>query len=44
MDTISIGNQDWATKNLDVEKYCNGDIIPEVKDKNGQFSSYSTVH
>ena len=34
MDTISIGNQDWATKNLDVEKYCNGDIIPEVKDKN----------
>ena len=38
MDTISIGNQDWATKNLDVEKYCNGDIIPEVKDKNEWYN------
>jgi len=38
MNTIKIGNQDWATKNLDVEKYFNGDIIPQVKDKNEWYN------
>ena len=27
-----IGTQEWTTKNLNVSKYRNGDIIPEVKD------------
>ncbi len=30
--TISIGNQIWMSKNLDVSKYRNGDIIPQVTD------------
>lgn len=29
---VKIGAQIWATKNIDVTKYRNGDIIPEVKD------------
>jgi len=32
--TVKIGNHDWTTKNLNVSRYRNGDIIPEVKDKN----------
>lgn len=28
---ISIGNQIWMKKNLDVDKFRNGDIIPEAK-------------
>ena len=32
ISTVNIGNQEWATKNLKVSKYRNGDIIPEVKD------------
>jgi uncharacterized protein (TIGR02145 family) len=31
--TVNIGTQEWTTKNLDVTKYRNGDIIPEVKDR-----------
>jgi uncharacterized protein (TIGR02145 family) len=31
--TITIGNQVWMTKNLNVDKFRNGDIIPEVKTK-----------
>lgn len=30
--TVTIGTQKWAQKNLDVSKYRNGDIIPEVTD------------
>jgi uncharacterized protein (TIGR02145 family) len=32
IETIKIGTQEWMAKNLDVSKYRNGDIIPEVKD------------
>ena len=30
--TFIIGTQEWTTKNLNVSKYKNGDIIPEIKD------------
>jgi uncharacterized protein (TIGR02145 family) len=33
-DTVIIGTQVWMTKNLDVEKYRNGEIIPQVQDQN----------
>jgi uncharacterized protein (TIGR02145 family) len=29
--TFTIGNQVWMTKNLNVDKFRNGDLIPEVK-------------
>ncbi len=29
---VTIGSQVWTTRNLDVDKYRNGDSIPEVKD------------
>ena len=29
--TISIGSQEWMTKNLNVSTFRNGDAIPEVK-------------
>jgi uncharacterized protein (TIGR02145 family) len=31
-ETVKIGTQEWTVKNLDVSRYRNGDIIPEVKD------------
>jgi len=31
-DQVIIGNQVWMTKNLNVETYRNGDIIPQVQD------------
>ncbi len=31
--TVNIGTQEWTTINLNVSKYRNGDIIPEVKDQ-----------
>jgi uncharacterized protein (TIGR02145 family) len=31
---VTIGNQIWSTKNLDVARYRNGDPIPEVQDQN----------
>jgi uncharacterized protein (TIGR02145 family) len=31
-ETVKIGKQEWTIKNLNVSKYRNGDIIPEVKD------------
>jgi uncharacterized protein (TIGR02145 family) len=32
LETIKIGAQEWKEKNLDVSRYRNGDIIPEVTD------------
>ena len=32
LETVIIGTQEWTVKNLDVSRYRNGDIIPEVKD------------
>jgi hypothetical protein len=32
INIVAIGNQEWTTSNLNVSKYRNGDIIPEVKD------------
>ena len=32
--TVTIGNQVWTSKNLDVSTYRNGDVIPQVQDKN----------
>lgn len=29
--TVRIGKQDWTIKNLDVEYYANGDLIPQVQ-------------
>lgn len=31
---VQIGNQIWTTKNLNVTRYRNGDIIPQVQDAN----------
>lgn len=31
---VIIGNQIWATKNLDIDKFNNGDVIPEAKTNN----------
>jgi uncharacterized protein (TIGR02145 family) len=31
-DTVRIGTQTWTTKNLDVVRYRNGDLIPQVTD------------
>lgn len=31
-ETVTICNQVWMTKNLDVDRYRNGDIIPQVND------------
>lgn len=32
LETVKIGKQEWTTKNLNVSRYRNGDIIHEVKD------------
>ncbi len=32
-DVVSIGTQAWMNKNLNVSKYKNGDIIPQVEDR-----------
>ena len=31
---VTIGNQVWTSKNLDVATYRNGDVIPQVQDQN----------
>ena len=31
METVKIGNQEWSTLNLNVDRFNNGDIIPEIK-------------
>jgi uncharacterized protein (TIGR02145 family) len=32
IETVNIEDQEWTTKNLNVSRYRNGDVIPEVKD------------
>jgi uncharacterized protein (TIGR02145 family) len=32
IETVKIGTQEWTKKNLNVSRYRNGDIIPEIKD------------
>ena len=51
IETVTIGNQVWMKKNLDVSTYRNGDIIPEVKDskewenlKTGAWCFYENDH
>ena len=39
IETVVIGSQEWTKRNLNVSKYRNGDIIPEVKD----FKKWSTL-
>ena len=34
VSVVTIGSQVWTNKNLDVETYSNGDVIPQVQDKN----------
>jgi uncharacterized protein (TIGR02145 family) len=34
LPSVKIGTQVWSSKNLDVDKFRNGDPIPEVKTKN----------
>lgn len=41
IETVLIGDLKWATKNLDVTTYQNGDIIPEVKDQK-EWNSLTT--
>lgn len=31
MEEVKIGDQIWMTRNLNVDKFCNGDPIPETK-------------
>ena len=38
-DEVTIGKQVWMTQNLDVDKFLNGDAIPEAK-TNGEWSAY----
>jgi uncharacterized protein (TIGR02145 family) len=37
--TVTIGTQVWMTKNLDVDKFRNGDVIPEAKSE-GEWKAY----
>ena len=30
---VEIGNQVWMSKNLDVDKFRNGDLVPQAKTK-----------
>jgi len=32
-ESIKIGKQEWMLKNLDVDRFRNGDLIPHIKDK-----------
>ena len=41
LTSVLIGNQTWATKNLDVATYRNGEVIPQVQDANA-WSNLST--
>ena len=38
---VLIGEQEWTTRNLDISTYRNGDIIPEVQDRN-EWSNLTT--
>ena len=35
--TVTIDNQVWTSKNLDVSTYRNGDVIPQVQDRNAWY-------
>ena len=37
---VKIGTQVWMTKNLDVTKFRNGDVIPEAKSA-GEWKAYA---
>ncbi len=39
--TVTIGTQEWTAENLNVSKYRNGDVIPQVQDKN-EWSNLTT--
>jgi uncharacterized protein (TIGR02145 family) len=41
LPSVTIGTQIWSTKNLDVARYRNGDIIPQVTDPT-QWSNLTT--
>jgi len=36
-DSVLIGKQIWSTKNLNLDRYRNGDPIPEAKTAAGKF-------
>jgi uncharacterized protein (TIGR02145 family) len=38
--TVTIGTQVWMTNNLDVDKFSNGDVIPEAKSV-GEWKAYA---
>lgn len=39
---VTIGKQVWMTKNLDVDKFRNGDVIPEAKTE-GEWKAYGAA-
>jgi uncharacterized protein (TIGR02145 family) len=39
--TVTIGTQEWTSENLNVEHYRNGDLIPQVQNKN-EWSNLTT--
>ena len=41
--TVTIGTQVWMTKNLDVDKFRNGDVIPEAKSE-GEWKAYNDAN
>ena len=44
MNTIKIGSQEWATEDLKVTKFCNGEDIPLVTDNEEWAKLYSAAY